>query len=73
MNSSQKRPLSEVRHFGLESFPNHSLPSQNLPLQRTRGALHLLTLFFLSPHPPTLFCYHNIHPGGSNIAVLQDK
>ena len=32
----------------LESFPNHSLPSQNSPLQRTRGALHLLTLLFLS-------------------------
>ena len=31
------------------------------------------TLLFLSPHPPTLFCYHNIHPGGSNIAVLQAK
>ena len=57
----------------LKSFPNPSPSSKKSPLQRTRGALHLLTLLFLSPHPPTLFCYHNIHPGGSNIAVLQAK
>ena len=31
------------------------------------------TLLFLSPHPPTLLFYHNIHLGGSNTAVLQAK
>ena len=56
----------------LESFPNPSPSSKKSPLQRTstRGALDLLTLLFYRHNPPTLLlCYHNIHPGGSNIAV----
>ena len=45
-----------MRHFGFESFPNHSLSSQNLPLQRTRGALHLR-------HPP--FSIEATRPGAA--------
>jgi hypothetical protein len=54
-------------------FPNLLTPKPKFALQRTRGGAAPHHPPFLSPHPPTLFCYHNIHPGGSNIAVLQDK
>jgi len=48
---TENGPFPKCATSVLESFPNPSLPSQNLPLQRTRGALHLPTLLFLSPQP----------------------
>ena len=46
---------------------------RNPPLQQTEARFTSSPAFFYRHNPPTLFCYRNIHPGGSNIAVLQAK
>ena len=58
---------------GLKAFRIHSSQAKICLHSAPEARCTSFTLLFLSPHPPTLFYYHNIHPGGSNIAVLQAK
>ena len=44
---------------------------QTSPLQRTEARFTSSPSLFYRHNPPNLCCYRNIHPGGSNIAVLQ--
>ena len=58
---------------GLKAFRIHFSQAKICLHSAPEARCTSFTLLFLSPHPPTLFYYHNIHPGGSNIAVLQAK
>ena len=59
---------------GLKAFRIHCSQAKICLHSAPEARCTSFTLLFLSsPHPPTLFYYHNIHPGGSNIAVLQAK